>query len=230
MCKNDKTIAICKKISALGKRVLMRIENNSNSAYKECMKYCFQRASDLFESIIILTINNKIIDSAALLRLLIENLCQMRYIALDPKERTELFIQYDTLMYESLRQQMLKSRRYESDKKEIVEELKLITEDVEKIRQKYPNPNLGWHQKNIFDLMKKVKLEDRYPLYWLLNHSIHSGPTTIKKYAENLSEYRTVYLEGSTDFYFMTLELVDMVFSLNIENDISTLHSELSSG
>ena len=116
-------ISLCKDILKFSIQVLQKIEGRTVNQYEMCINYSFQRAIDIFESIIFLTENNKIIDAGALVRVLIENLCQMRYMYLKPKERSDQFLKYDTLIAQSLRHKMIKSNRFNGDKEKIIDEL-----------------------------------------------------------------------------------------------------------
>ncbi|MBD3256647.1 MAG: hypothetical protein GF383_16255 [Candidatus Lokiarchaeota archaeon] len=221
-------ISISKDILKFSRQVLQKIEGRNSSQYEMCIIYCFLRAIENFESIILLTENNKPIDAGALVRVLIENLCQMKYMQIKPEERSGKFVKYDTLLAHSLRDKMIRNSRYREDKEKIIDELRMLKDDVSKIKRLYPRPELGWHQKNMEDLMNEIQLSDKYLVYWTLNHNIHSGPTTIKKYINKKDGLDTSYLGGSTDFFFMILDFIDDVFALSINNEIENLYFRLN--
>jgi hypothetical protein len=158
---------------------------------------------------------------------LLENIFQLKYICQKPALRTNQFLEFDYILDFKLKDQMIRNPRYSSAKDSLIEELKNQKPEYEKICKKITKPELGWHQKKTQDLAKAVSMEDRLPLYWLLNQNIHSGPNAVKKYLVSGIEYKSLYLAGSTDFYFMTLEIFDEIFKLDNDYKIQQLYDKL---
>jgi hypothetical protein len=221
---NNKNIKVCRKILQLSKDSYTSIGDQFKNPNQFCIKLLVQRAIDIFESIIILTKHKKILESGSLLRILIENYCQMKYLHLEPNKCQD-FLNYDTLVAKRLRERRIKTNP--NNKKQIIKELQEMNRTCKIVEKVFPHFEKGWHQQGMEDLMDKVGLKNKYDLYWYLNHFIHCGPSAEKIYLSEIKNDENLYLLGSTDFFFMTLEVIDSVFSLNIDKEIEELHKEL---